>query len=133
VPWGIFWHLNELSATEVTNLIADFQASGATIQTNTGLVNTLLSGTLEQGTDGNFYYKSPALSVFSPNGSLDFRPTSSSPVVDAGQNLGTAYQFDINGLNQNSYGAGWEIGAHAYVAYSGYGVGSGSSYSVIGD
>ena len=52
---------------------------------------------------------------------LDFRPTASSPVVDAGLNLGTAYQIDINGLNQNSYGSGWEIGAHAYAAYSSYG------------
>ena len=64
VPWGIFWHWNattgagELSATEITNLIADFKASGATIQTNTGLVNWLLGGTQETGTDGNFYYKS---------------------------------------------------------------------------
>ena len=50
VPWGIFWHLNELTnddpvgGTEITNLIQDFKASGATIQTNTGLVNWLLSG-----------------------------------------------------------------------------------------
>jgi hypothetical protein len=25
VPWGIFWHLNELSSTEITNLIADLR------------------------------------------------------------------------------------------------------------
>lgn len=62
VPWGIFWHLNELTqddpvgGTEITNLIADFKASGATIQTNTGLVNWLLTGTQEAGTDGNDYY-----------------------------------------------------------------------------
>ncbi len=103
VPWGIFWHWNattpagELSATEVTNLIADFKASGATIQTNTGLVNWLLGGTPETGTDGNDYYKFPAISM-----ALDFRPTRNSPVVDAGQNLGTAYELDINGVNQNT-------------------------------
>ena len=49
---------------------------------------------------------------------LDFRPTKNSPVVDAGENLGTAYELDINGVNQNSYGGGWEIGAHVYVGYA---------------
>jgi len=133
VPWGIFWHFNastgtgELSAAEVTNLIADLQASGATIQTNTGLVNWLTSGTLEAGTDGNFYYKLPASSM-----TLDFRPTASSPVVDAGQNLGAAYQIDINGINQNSYGSGWEIGAHAFAGYSIYGGQTGSYFTIGG-
>jgi hypothetical protein len=131
VPWGIFWHLNELSGTEVANLIADLQASGATVQTNTALVNTLMGGTLEMGTDGNTYYKLPALNTFSSNGALNFGPTASSPVVDAGQNLGTAYQLDINGVNQNSNGSGWEIGAHAYVGFSTYGQGA-SGYSSIG-
>ena len=60
---------------------------------------------------------------------LDFRPTASSLVVDAGQALGAAYQIDINGLNQNSYGSGWEIGAHAFAAYSSYGQANASSSS----
>jgi hypothetical protein len=127
VPWGIFWHWNastgsgELSATEITNLIQDLKSAGATIQTNTGLVNWLLTGAQEMGTDGNFYYKFPAASVFAPGGGLDFRPAAGSPVVGAGQNLGAAYAVDINGVNQNSYGSGWEIGAHAYMGYSMYG------------
>jgi len=125
MPWGIFWHVNELTPTEVTNLIADLKSSGATIQTNAGLVNWLMSGTSEVGTDGNFYYKLPTSSM-----GLDFRPTASSPVVDAGQNLGTAYQIDINGLNQNGYGSGWEIGAHAYAGYSAYGGQSGSYFKI---
>jgi len=134
VPWGVFWHLNELSqtdpvgGTEITNLIQDFKASGATIQTNTSLVNWLMTGTLETGTDGNFYYKSPAASAYSAGGGVDFRPTMSSPVVDAGENLGAAYEIDINGLNQNNFGSGWEIGAHAFAGYSNYGkAGSGTS------
>ena len=130
VPWGIFWHYNattqagELSATEVTNLIADLQAGGATVQKNTDLVNWILSGTLSTGTgttDGNFYYKSAANSAYTPNGGVDFRPTGASPVVDAGENLGTTYAIDINGVNQNSYGSGWEIGAHVYAPYAAYG------------
>ncbi|MFZ0817878.1 MAG: hypothetical protein WAM78_20305 [Candidatus Sulfotelmatobacter sp.] len=133
VPWGIFWHWNatteagELSATEVANLIADFKESGATIQTNTGLVNWLLSGTQETGTDGNDYYTFPATSM-----TLDFRPTNNSPVVDAGENLGTAYELDINGVNQNSYGSGWEFGAHVYQGYGVYGEGGGSGTFALG-
>jgi hypothetical protein len=133
VPWGIFWHLNELTnddpvgGTEITNLIQDFKANGATIETNTGLVNWLLSGTQETGTDGNYYYKFPATSM-----TLDFRPTKNSPVVDAGQNLGAAYELDINGVNQNSYGSGWEIGAHVFQGYAVYGEGSGTGSFEIG-
>jgi hypothetical protein len=127
VPWGVFWHLNELTqndpvgGTEITNLIQDFKNAGATILTNTGLVYWLETGTVETGTDGNYYYKSPATSAWSSNGGLDFRPTAASPVVDAGQNLGAAYAIDINGVNQNSYGSQWEIGAHVYIPNASYG------------
>jgi len=133
VPWGIFWHLNELTqddpvgGTEITDLIEDFQASGATVKTNTGLVNWLLGGTQATGTDGNYYYKIPATSM-----TLDFRPTESSPVVDAGENLGAAYALDINGVNQNDYGTAWEIGAHVYQGYAVYGGGTGSGAFTIG-
>lgn len=127
VPWGVFWHLNELTTTEVTNLINDFKNWGATITTNTGLANWLLSGTQGSGASGSYYYKSPATSM-----TLDFRPTKNSPVVDAGQNLGAAYQIDINGVNQNAYGSAWEIGAHTYVPFSTYGTNQGSSYFDIG-
>jgi hypothetical protein len=133
VPWGIFWHLNELTnddpvgGTEITNLIQDFKASGATMQTNTSLVNWLLGGTQKTGTDGNYYYKSAATSM-----ELDFRPTENSPVVNAGQNLGTAYELDINGVNQNTYGSGWEIGAHVYEGYAVYGGLTGSYFTIGG-
>ncbi len=133
VPWGIFWHLNELTnsdpvgGTEITNLIQDFKSSGATIRTNTGLVNWLLGGTQETGTDGNYYYKVPATSM-----TLDFRPTKNSPVVGAGQNLGAAYALDINGVNQNSYGGAWEIGAHVYQGYAVYGEATGTGAFKIG-
>ena len=132
-PWGIFWHLNELTnsdpvgGTEITNLIRDFKASGATIQTNTGLVNWLMGGTQVTGTDGNFYYVQPANSM-----ALDFRPTKNSPVVDVGENLGTEYALDINGVNQNSYGTRWEIGAHVFQGYATYGEGAGTGTFKIG-
>jgi hypothetical protein len=135
VPWSVFWHLNELvqndpvGGTEVTDLVQDFANAGATIESNTGLVNWLTTGTLETGNDGNYYYKSAATSM-----AMNFQPTRQSPVVNAGENLGTAYEIDINGINQNGYGSGWEIGAHAFIGDSEYGVaGSGaSSHFVIG-
>lgn len=133
VPWGIFWHLNELTnddpvgGTEITNLIQDLKTSGATIQTNTGLVNWLRSGMEETGTDGNYYYALPATSM-----AVDFRPTRNSPVVDAGENLGTAYELDINGVNQNTYGSSWEIGAHVFEGYAVYGENGGTGEFKIG-
>ena len=133
VPWGVFWHLNELTnsdpvgGTEITNLMQDLKTNGATIRTNTSLVNWLLTGTQETGTDGNYYYKIPATSMM-----LDFRPTKTSPVVDAGANLGTGYALDINGVNQNSYGSAWEIGAHVYQGYGVYGEGTGGGRFTVG-
>ncbi len=41
--------------------------------------------------------------------------------MDVGQNLGAVYALDINGVNQNSYGSGWEIGAHVFQGSSVYG------------
>jgi hypothetical protein len=130
VPWAIFWHNQELTendsvgGTEITNLIQDFKDAGATVLTNTALVNWLGTGSLESGTDGTYYYKSPAASAYGRSGSVDFRPTATSPVVDAGANLGPAYAIDINGVNQNGYGSGWEIGAHVYIPGSVYGNGA---------
>ena len=138
LPWAIFWHNNELTqndpvgGAEISNLIQGFKNAGATVLTNTALVNWLATGTLESGTDGNYYYKSVAASAYGKNGSVDFRPTANSPVVDAGMNLGAAYAIDINGVNQNSYGSGWEIGAHVYIPGAVYGSGSPGGYSTVG-
>jgi hypothetical protein len=58
----------------------------------------------------------------------NFTLTSSSPAIDAGVNLGSTYQLalassstwpsDVVTLNQNSYGAGWDIGAYVYTQTS---------------
>ena len=45
----------------------------------------------------------------------DFRPTPNSPVVDAGADLGSEFKYDIMGIDQTQFGAGWEIGAFAEV------------------
>lgn len=138
VPWAIFWHINELTesdlvgGTEITNVIQGLKSAGATLMTNTGLVNWLRTGTLESGTDGNFYYKSAATKTYGQNGGMDFRPTAASPVVDAGTNVGAAYAIDINGVNQESYGNGWEIGAHAYIPGTVYGSAQAGGYFAVG-
>jgi len=52
---------------------------------------------------------------------------STSPAIDSGTNLGAAYQFGLDPrtqfpwgtLNQNSYGAAWEIGAFVFLPPSG--------------
>jgi hypothetical protein len=56
----------------------------------------------------------------------DLTLQSSSPAIDAGLNLGATYQLGlapgsvwtsaVSTLNQNNYGAGWEIGAYVYIA-----------------
>jgi hypothetical protein len=53
----------------------------------------------------------------------DFTLQAGSPAIDAGTSLGSAFQlgldpgttFPWSTLNQNSYGAGWEIGAFVFV------------------
>ena len=43
----------------------------------------------------------------------DFHLKVLSPCINAGSNLGTTYQLDYDGKNQNTYG-NWEIGAYVY-------------------
>ena len=113
-PIGYFWHVNELRPDEVANFMDALVQGGATLKSNTQMTNLLLACSandlIPPGHVAGSYYVCPS------NGSeADFRPTVNSPVKDAGANLGTEYQYDLLGVNQNSYGAGWEIGAYAYV------------------
>jgi len=60
--------------------------------------------------------------------STDFTLQSSSPAIDAGLNLGTSYDMGLDPAstwpssiildNQNSFGAGWEMGAYVYTQTS---------------
>lgn len=62
--------------------------------------------------------------IFTNVAGNDFTLQSSSPAIDAGENLGSPYNFglspesvwpdSVSTLNQNSYGAGWEMGAYVY-------------------
>ncbi|HLX83341.1 MAG TPA: hypothetical protein VKR59_05565 [Terriglobales bacterium] len=113
-PIGYFWHVNELRPDEVANFMDALVQGGAQLESNTQMVNLLLAcqqnDLVPAGYVAGSYYVCPGNNV-----AADFRPTVNSPVRDAGTNLGSEYQDDLMGINQNLYGAGWEIGAYAYV------------------
>jgi hypothetical protein len=116
-PIGYFWHVNELRPDEVENFMDALVQGGATLESNTQIVNFLLSCTANDVVPAGYlagsYYVCPSSGV-----EADFRPTVNSPVRDAGVNLGTEYQYDLLGINQNLNGTGWEIGAYTYVPES---------------
>jgi hypothetical protein len=113
-PIGYFWHVNELRPDEVENFMDALVQGGATLKSNTQMVNFLLACQVNDVTPPGYvagsYYVCPSTGT-----EADFRPTVNSPVKDAGTNLGAEYQYDLMGINQNLYGAGWEIGAYSYV------------------
>jgi len=104
-PYGIFWHLDELTPTEIGNLLDALIAHGATVMTNTQLVNWLAG----QTGAGTTYY------VAAAGPEADLRPTRLSPVLNAGTDLGAGFALDLEGMDQRVFGSGWEIGAYAVV------------------
>lgn len=107
VPFGIFWHVDELSPHQVGIMADALKDAGATLMTNTQMVNYLLGTQQNYGTT---YYADSA------NGPLlDVRPTQSSPVVDQGASLAAEYKYDLMGVDQTQQGSGWEMGAFAFV------------------
>lgn len=110
LPIGIFWHVNELPAHQVEVMLDTLKQSGATLMTNTQLVNYLLS---TQQNFGTTYY---ADSITGPP--VDVRPTTASPVTDAGAALSSEFGLDLLGIDQSLFGSGWEIGAYALVPES---------------
>lgn len=106
VPYGIFWHMNELTSDQLATIIDTLKSSGATLMSNTQLVN-YLTGTKEN--PGTTYYASAT------TGAADLRPTATSPGVDQGAPIGDEYRFDLMGIDQESFGAAWDIGAYVEV------------------
>ncbi len=113
-PIGYFWHVNELRPDEVANFMDALVQGGATLKSNTQMVSFLLScqanDVVPAGYVAGSYYACPSSGT-----EADFRPTVNSPIRDVGLNLGAEYQYDLLGINQNSFGSGWDIGAYAYV------------------
>jgi hypothetical protein len=113
-PIGYFWHVNELRPDEVANFMDALTQGGATLQSNTQMVNVLLSCQANDSVPSG--YVAGSFYVCAGTGAeADFRPTVNSPVKDTGVDLGAEYQYDLLGINQNLFGSGWEIGAYAYV------------------
>jgi hypothetical protein len=113
-PIGYFWHVNELRSDEVANFMDALTQGGATLQSNTQMVNVLLSCQANDSVPSG--YVAGSFYVCAGTGAeADFRPTVNSPVKDTGVDLGAEYQYDLLGINQNLFGSGWEIGAYAYV------------------
>ena len=109
VPMGIFWHVNELTRDQVSLMLDVLKTSGATLMTNTQLVDYLVSKQLNVGTTN--YVDASA-------GVPDFRLGPESPDVDGGTTLSDDFKFDLLGIDQSLFGVGWEIGASAYVPES---------------
>jgi hypothetical protein len=109
VPIGIFWHWNEMTRDQVSLMLDVLKSSGATLMTNTQLVDYLLSTQQNAGTTN---YVDGAL------GTTDFRAVPGSAEVDAGTTLGDEYKFEVMGIDQSLFGARWEMGASAFVPES---------------
>jgi hypothetical protein len=116
-PIGYFWHVNELRPDEVENFMDALVQGGATLESNTQMVNLLLA--CQQNNVAPTGYVAGSYYVCGGSGAeTDFRPTVNSPdkVKDGGfPYLGAEYQYDLMGIKQNSFGTGWGIGAYAYV------------------
>src|SRR5581483_11382034 len=111
VPYGVFWHKDDLSIAEVGNLLDGLIHHGATIMTNTQLVSWLTGQAPVAGT---------TTYVTSATGTeADFRPTAVSPTVNTGADLGSGFRYDLMGVDQSWMGSGWEMGAFTLVPGSG--------------
>jgi hypothetical protein len=107
VPIGIFFHVNELPAHQVAVMLDTLKSAGATLMSNTQLVNYMLGAQQNAGTT---YYADAATGA-----PMDLRPVPSSPVVDHGAALSAEYKYDLMGIDQTQFGSGWEIGALVLV------------------
>ena len=109
VPFGIFWHMNELSAHQVSVVLDTLKSSNATLMSNTQLINYLLGTQQDFGTT---YYADLS------TGAVDVRPTVLSPVVGNGATLAAEYKLDLMGIDQTLLGAAWDMGAFGFVPES---------------
>ncbi len=92
----------------MTVILDTLKASGATLMTNTRLVDYLLTAQPEVG---NTYYADSVTGE-----AVDARPTAASPVLAAGTALTPEFKYDLLGADQTQFG--WNIGAYGYVPES---------------
>ena len=103
---GLFFHMNELSAHQVGVMLDALRSSGATLMSNSQLVNYLVGATPIAGTT---YYADSTSGV-----PADLRPGDIA-IGGPGRVPGAEYKFDLFGIDQTQFGSGWEIGAQAFV------------------
>lgn len=135
-PIGYFWHINELPPDQVENMVDAFAQGGATLLSDTALMNLLLTpatagcepndtvppvGTGFTGSwvAGSFYTCPGFLNAQGTAQDADFRETLSSPTLNNGTSApGASFEYDLRGNNRNSYGSGWDIGAFQFIPMS---------------
>ena len=105
VPFGFFYHNQELTAAEAGYVLDALTTSGAQVITNTQLMDWLASQATVAGTTNH---------VSAAQAEVDWKPTAASPVVNVGTDLGAGYKLDVMGVDQSWMGSGWDIGAYAF-------------------
>ena len=114
VPVGVFFHVNELSSHQVGVMLDALKSAGATLMSNSQLVNYLVGA---QQNAGHHVLRG-----------LEFgRARGLAPRTDIAswwtraRALGAEYKYDLMGIDQTQFGSGWEIGAQAFVPeYTGH-------------
>lgn len=122
VPYGLFIHINDLTAAEVAMLLDAAAAHGGTVLTNTQLADWLHSA---QNVSGTTNYVTPATGA-----ALNLRSTSSAPVVGKGSNQGLVYGKDLLGVARPTSEA-WDIGAYQ-ILWTRHGGRSGAGHFTTG-
>jgi hypothetical protein len=102
-----------------------FSASGSTPFSWGGTAYSFANWQTASSQDAHSFSADPSLANASPLSSTgNFTLLAVSPAIDAGVNLGSAYQMalspaaswpgSVSLFNQNSAGSGWEVGAYVY-------------------
>jgi hypothetical protein len=119
-PIGFFQHINELNPDLVQNEFDGAMQAGATVISETKLMNLLRScnendqmppvGTGYTGSyTGNTFYACPGTGY-----ALDFRPTANSPTNGAGVTEASPFNYDLMGNLRST----WDMGAYSYIPMS---------------
>ena len=127
VPYGLFSHPPatgepELTTTEVGWVLDGLIAAGATVITNSGLVDYLAG---ESPVAGTTFYTAAGSSA-----AVDLRETPRSATVLAGSNQGAAYRVDMAGASRPLTGA-WDVGGYQTL-WSKHGAASGGGHFTMG-
>jgi hypothetical protein len=106
----------------VSNYNDVYHAGGGAFMSLQGVPDSWANWITNSGQDENSVNANPELTNASSN---NFTLQSTSPAIDAGANLGSAYELGLDPAstwpsniitdNQNSFGAGWDIGGYVYT------------------